>query len=130
METPSSGGAAARATWKARGKIAALSAVAAGVAFAAGRLSRARPPAPSSAGAAELDPGHRGGYRARGWLRGDESVMAGAESSEPISALRFGEQDGLMATEDAANPPDEALSANNRFANEIRDHAPAHPGSL
>jgi hypothetical protein len=54
-----------------------------------------------------------------------ELAVAAVSTSDPVSALRFGEQQGLLATEDAAGAPDERLSTNTSFANEImeRDRA-------
>ncbi|MEX5711326.1 hypothetical protein AB1484_24295, partial [Parafrankia sp. FMc6] len=46
-------------------------------------------------------------------------AMAGADTTDPVSPVRFGNQPDLIATEDAANPPFENLSTNTRFANEI-----------
>ncbi|WP_018639861.1 hypothetical protein [Parafrankia elaeagni] len=49
----------------------------------------------------------------------EELAVAATSTSDPVSALRFDDQPGLLATEDAASAPDEHRSANTSFANEV-----------
>ncbi|OHV42854.1 hypothetical protein BBK14_31620 [Parafrankia soli] len=58
----------------------------------------------------------------------EELAVAAVNTSDPVSALRFGEQPGLLATEDAASAPDEHLSTNTSFANEVMEQN--RPGRL
>ncbi|CAO5233509.1 hypothetical protein FAGKG844_180096 [Frankia sp. AgKG'84/4] len=88
--------------------MAFLLAAAVGVGFAGGRWIRARGGTTTSLGE-------------RTERTDGPATMAGANSSDPVSPLRFGDQPGLLATEDAANPPFERLSTNDRFANEINE---------
>ncbi|WP_154675626.1 hypothetical protein [Parafrankia elaeagni] len=101
-------------------------------------LTEANAPAPG----APADPGDAPA-RAVGTnptaVSAEEWTVAAVSTSDPVSALRFGEQPGLLATEDAASAPDERLSANTSFANEVmgrdrpgrldneRDDPPRHP---
>ncbi|EFC82301.1 conserved hypothetical protein [Parafrankia sp. EUN1f] len=84
-----------------RVRSALLLAAGLGAGFAGGRITRARGPVGRAPGGAPA------------------SVGAGAEPTDPVSPLRFGDQPDLLATEDAASPPFEGLSANTRFANEV-----------
>ncbi|MCM3920711.1 hypothetical protein ND748_03345 [Frankia sp. AiPs1] len=67
------------------------------------------------------DAGRSGEVFPRRPSEGGAAAMAGADASDPVSPLRFGGEPGLLATEDAANPPFEGLSANSSFANEIKE---------
>ncbi|KPM50974.1 hypothetical protein ACG83_36540 [Frankia sp. R43] len=84
-----------------RVRSALLLAAGLGAGFAGGRITRARGPVGRAPGGALA------------------AVGAGAEPTDPVSPLRFGDQPDLLATEDAASPPFEGLSANTRFANEV-----------
>ncbi|MEX5633516.1 hypothetical protein [Parafrankia sp. FMc2] len=119
---------------------ALLLSVGAGVGFAGRRLADRRGPGRASDGesflagakapapGAPADPGDAPA-RAVGVnptaVSPEELAVAAVNTSDPVSALRFGEQPGLLATEDAASAPDERLSTNASFANEVmgRDHA-------
>ncbi|SQD96868.1 conserved hypothetical protein [Parafrankia sp. Ea1.12] len=105
----------------AHGRVAFLVVAALWAGFAVGRLARmrSRVATPSGESAGEWGAG-----------RPDEALpmmppedaapaMAGADTTDPVSPVRFGNQPDLIATEDAANPPFENLSTNTRFANEI-----------
>ncbi|MEX5710181.1 hypothetical protein AB1484_18205 [Parafrankia sp. FMc6] len=81
-------------------------------------LTGANAPAPG----APADPGDAPARAVGGIptaVSAEELAVAAANTSDPVSALRFDEQPGLLATEDAASAPDEHRSANTSFANEV-----------
>ncbi|SNQ46747.1 conserved hypothetical protein [Frankia canadensis] len=103
-------------------RIAALVATAFGAGVAAAGLARAR-----------RRPGSDVTHREESFpttVPDASAILAGADPTDAVSPLRFGERSGPVATEDAPKPPDEGLVANTSFANEIRNDAPAHPAAF
>ncbi|OAA24536.1 hypothetical protein UG55_102958 [Frankia sp. EI5c] len=112
-------------------RLAILLVAALGAGFAGGRLTRM--PARVAAAPGDATDGSSTRGRDAGFPRahpeGGSAVMAGIDPTDPASPLRFGERGGPLATEDAANPPYEAISTNTDFANDMKGDAPTRADS-